>query len=1078
MTIPVTKTKVVLPRRRDEIFPRKRLLDLLYELLDHKLILVTAPAGYGKTSLLVDFAHRSGLPVCWFALDELDGDPERFIAHFIAAIQERFPSFGSQSNTALSSSVQKGVEANRMASTIVNEAYDLIPEHFLIVLDDYHLVNHNKEIDRFLNYFIQYAGENCHLIISSRMLLTLDDLPLMIARSQVGGLGRDELAFTAEEIKHLILRNYRVVLPEAEAQELEQETEGWITGLLLSAQTMWQGMTDRLRLARASGVDLYDYLAQQVLDQQPEELRSFLLQTSLLEEFDAALCRSVFGDGGNWSGMIEQILQRNLFVLPIGEDQRWVRYHHLFRDFLQERIARDDPEEWEKILRNLVAVYAGQGEWEKAYTTCRRLEDEKSLVELVENAGPALLKGGRLSLLEGWIDRLPYEARSERPALLSLKGTASAVQGDVERGLALLNKADDRLRGTDDLLNFAANLVRRADIQRLKGDYQASIGDARQALEITADRPKLHSLYAGALRSIGMGFFQMGQLEEAIEHLARSLEVYQSLNDWKLVAMLRMELGLASMNAGKFRQSLAYYEEALTYWRQAKDSVREATILYNLGVLHHYLGEYEGAATFYEEGLSLAKRSGYLRMEAYTLCGIGDLYADLAASDSAVEAFREARKTARKIDNRLILLYADLAEANQARIKGEFDGARTLLDSAKGYAMGSNSSYENGLLSIEKGKFDLTTGNIGEALEGLGKAAGAFERDGQLVEACRAHLYLSTAYYSAGENQSALDTLAKTFALTEKIESQQVIVSAAREAKELLAFAQTQPATNAGATRLLNQVSAYEQEIPSIRRRLRPNVTTVPFVQPKLFVRALGQSQIEMDGKPVEAPEWQNQKRVREFFFFILSNERSLSKEEIGSVLLPESSPAQLRIQFKNLIYRLRHALGQETISNVNERYVFNRNLDYKYDVEIFQRKIQEARSELDKSGPDNKKRFSALNEAISLYRGPYLADLEGTWMLPERQRLLELFFHALEETARIHMEAREYDRTLSASDRILKEDPCREEAYRLKMMAYAALGNRADVHRQYQLCREVLAEEMNAEPSPQTEALYFKLTQ
>jgi two-component SAPR family response regulator len=534
-----------------------------------------------------------------------------------------------------------------------------------------------------------------------------------------------------------------------------------------------------------------------------------------------------------------------------------------------------------------------------------------------------------------------------------------------------------------------------------------------------------------------------------------------------------MELGLASMNAGKFRQSLAYYEEALTYWRQSNDSVREATILYNLGVLHHYLGEYERAATFYEEALSLAKRSGYQRMEAYTLCGIGDLYADLEAGDPAVEAYQQARKTARQIDNRLILLYADLAEANQSRIKGEFDRARNLLDSAEGYAMGSNSNYENGLLAIEKGKFDLTTGNIGESLEGLEKAAAVFERDGQLVEACRAHLHWAAAYFAAGEKEAALATLAKTFQITQKVESQQVIVSAAREAKELLAFAQTQPATNAGATRLLNQVGAYEQEIPSIRRRLRPNVTTVPFVHPKLFVRALGQSQIELDGKPVEAPEWQTQKRVRELFFFMLSNEKSLSKEEVGSILLPESSPGQLRMQFKNLVYRLRHALGQETISNVNERYMFNRDLDYKYDVEIFQRKIQEAQSEL-----DMEKRVSALNEAISLYRGPYLADLEGTWMLPERQRLLELFLHALEESARIHLEAREYDRTLAAGDRILKADPCREEAYRLKMMAFAALGSRADIHRQYERCREVLAEEMNAEPSPQTEALYFKLTQ
>ncbi len=264
-------------------------------LLDDRLIIVTAPAGYGKTSLLIDFIHFANWPVCWFALDPLDQDPQRFIAHFIASLNLRYPAFGKSSMAALDSTTQDRMNLDSLLSVIINDIYENVTEHFIFILDDYHLVEDSKPVNYFINRFAQDIDENCHLIISSRKLLGLPDLPLLVARNLVGGLSFAELAFQPEEIQRLLQVNYNLKITEAEAVELSRATEGWITGLLLSTQLVGGEIADRLRVARVSGVGLYEYLAQQVLERQDADVQDFLLRTSLLEEFDAAMCTDVIG---------------------------------------------------------------------------------------------------------------------------------------------------------------------------------------------------------------------------------------------------------------------------------------------------------------------------------------------------------------------------------------------------------------------------------------------------------------------------------------------------------------------------------------------------------------------------------------------------------------------------------------------------------------------------------------------------------------------------------------------------------------------------------------------------------------
>jgi LuxR family maltose regulon positive regulatory protein len=305
--------------------------------------------------------------------------------------------------------------------------------------------------------------------------------------------------------------------------------------------------------------------------------------------------------------------------------------------------------------------------------------------------------------------------------------------------------------------------------------------------------------------------------------------------------------------------------------------------------------------------------------------------------------------------------------------------------------------------------------------------------------------------------------------LVKDLDSLQPLIVVGRNTKQEIKSLVEDVNIGPGCVKLLGQIDYFERHIASLRRRLRPYAATVLLIPPRLSIYALGNSQVKIDGKPVTNPTWINQKRARELFFLLLSHpHKGMTRDEIGVILWPDSSTEQLRLQFRNTIYYLRYALGQDVIINSERRYLFNTDIDFSYDVQDFERKIIQA-----EQAETPAKKIELLKEAIQLYQGEYFPEGDGDWVMTDRSRLIQMHEHALLTLAQLHLEQKEPQTALQHCQTILAENHCMESAHRLAMQAYAALGNRSGVVNQYELCKQHLNDELGLEPSVETEDLY-----
>jgi LuxR family maltose regulon positive regulatory protein len=471
-------TRFYRPSLPSDLVIRTRLFDKLDGGLDRPLILVSAPAGYGKTVLVSSWLNARELPGAWLSLDETIDDFGAFLSYFVAAVQRVFPGALQRTQTLLTGMTLPPIGV--LAGSLINEL-DEIERHFIVVLEDYQAI-HRQEIHDLVSVLLHPAARHMHLV-----LITRKDPPLpqniLLARRQMAEVRLYDLRFLPEEIAAFMRNALGSPLAGAAIAALTEKTEGWITSLRLVALALSNRPDDESRVAELQALErnrnVTDYLISEVFSQTPPAIEDFLLKTVILDRMCGPLCATVLGHpdlAENDQALLDWLEQNNLFTVALDNERRWYRYHHLFRDFLQARLEqRCDADEVARLHLRASAWFIGEGLLEEALKHALLGHDTPAAVSLVAERRPALMNAEQWQILDRFLHMFPADAIMRYPDLTLMAAQSITLrQSGWERFPELLNHAESLLAQMPDPSEHAVHLQGEIDALRVYFAYEAT----------------------------------------------------------------------------------------------------------------------------------------------------------------------------------------------------------------------------------------------------------------------------------------------------------------------------------------------------------------------------------------------------------------------------------------------------------------------------------------------------------------------------------------------------------------------------------------------------------------------------
>ena len=792
MFTPILATKLYIPPPRPKNVFRIRLIERLNEGLQRpqSVTIISAPAGFGKTTLVSEWVACCERPAAWLSLDEGDSNPARFLTYLVAALQTLTANIGLKVLGVLQAPQLPPIEI--ILTDLINEIA-AFPQPFTMVLDDYHVID-SKPIDQAITFLIDHLPIQMHLVIATR---EDPDLPLarLRARGRLTELRAADLRFIPAEAADFLGKVMGLTLTKEDIAALETRTEGWIAGLQLAALSI-QGHKDVPGFIQSFAGDqryIVDYLVEEVLERQPEVIRSFLLQTAILDRLNGPLCDAVTGRSGG-SAQLEALERGNFFIVPLDDRRHWYRYHHLFADVLHMHLMAEQPDLVPALHRRASEWYEQDGSPFDAIRHAFAAEDFERAATLVELAVPAISRNRQESALLGWLKSLPIELIRARPVLSVAYAHVLLDNGQVEGVGERLRDAERWLDTTADSPKQpgtpsaamvvvddeafrrlpGAIAVARAGLALARGDVAATVKYARRVLDLLPEDDHLNR--GGVAGFLGLAAWTSGDLEAAHQAFSDGMAHLQVAGNLSDVIGGAVTLADIRMAQGRPREATRTYEQALQLAaaQGSPDPVLRGTADMHVGLseLHRERNDLHAATQNLLRSKELGEHTGFTQNRYrwhVAMARIREAQGDL---DGALALLDEAE-----------LLYVSPFSPNvrpipamKARIwvaQGRFDEA---LDWARkqGVSADDNLSYlrefEHITLArilLARYRSDPAGFSMLEIMELLGRLLRAAEEGGRTASIIEILVLQALAHQAQGHLPAALIPLNRALALAE-----------------------------------------------------------------------------------------------------------------------------------------------------------------------------------------------------------------------------------------------------------------------------------------------------------------------
>ncbi|MCC6805333.1 MAG: tetratricopeptide repeat protein [Anaerolineae bacterium] len=1013
-------------------------------MLQHKMTILCAPPGYGKTTLAAQFAQSLDCPVAWHTIEEPERDVPNLHAKCIGALGEIVASVKSVEFT-------RTMSVAELAASVANHLRGAVKRDIVFVIDEVQVLSGSSAAELWLRTFATQLPATCHVIMISR---TLPDLPLteLIARRELLAISQEALRFTTEEVQELAQQVFRLNLPTEQVEELVAKLEGWAAGIVLALQPLPHDLAPAMLSGGGGPEGLFDALADVMLNAQSPGLRDFLLMSSTLTRLTPELAATVLEIPGALEWMSEA-LTRNLFMSRVSGG---LVYHRLFREFLQRRLAVQNIELFTNLHIKAARWFEQNYQTDEAiehYLTAGLVEPASAMIDQIVQSYQVQ---GRAETLLRWNESFAAIGIAN-PNLSYVCATILSDRYKIDAAVTELDKAEKLYAERLDSRGRATVQLQRARIDIQRGQYFRATETATPLLEDEEIQVR-----GTAMRIIGFANLKLGRIEQAIASFEEALPLYKANGDQLITSNLLMDMELAYRQLGRLEDAAACLQEVVAIRRALKSTDALAQALNNLGYHYHQCGDYVQASATFQEGLSVIAYAQNHRTESYLRWSLGDLLRDRGSFEEAVGNYNLALELigANEPSLRCNVL---TSLAVLRRWQGNYYDAALFANEALILSNAHNLAFEEQNAKVALWAARAHMGEVVTASKELDDALVELNRLGAKTEAVTARMVCA---------HLALLRFDKTAAERYVSEGAKLIQNGASMYSSVSEIMHT-PLLEAFVARSSTRYADLLQGVGKLRKaQLKPTniITLRDKVEANsvysLRVQTLGKEIIERDGVLVLSTEWRAA-AARELFFYLLFG-GAQSRERISLDFWPDSTPSRVRSNFHTTLYRVRQALGENIIVFKEDNYCVNPDLDIWCDAHEFEALVNKARPLSYRDARTEDLWF----HAATLYQGEFLPQLEGEWVGDYREMLNEYYLEclvALGECARARNDLTE---AIKMYKQALKVDPYREDIHRALINGYAARGERRKIYLHYRDLQELLSRELGVEPSRETIAL------